>query len=707
MLLVGACGPSDLPPTFDEIGEHEAFVGAELVIDLRASDPDGDVLTFGFVADSIPDLTTRSDPASIAALGTDGSQARFRWKPVARDVGTWIVDFEVTDGETTISESATITVKPEVGNNQSPTFIKPGGGSVDLDLTGTGRCLELEIIVEDPDSANVTISQEPVVQEGMRLEDGGPKRAEWRWCPTAAQIDAADRYRVHFSADDGVSNKSTKSLLVNLIKPQQMNCPGASPSITHAPADASTLDGIKISAQISDDRGLKSGSEPLLYYATVTPPTPIDLTNAEIWTSQVATLESGSMMSGTWAAIVPNPVADKPSGTSATIHYVWSAKDNDDATGDCDHTTYEPRTSAFQMKVTNPGGSGDQPVCTACTADAQCGGAADNCITIGDGPYCGKGCSGDGDCAAEYKCSEAQLSSVNGAMARQCVPRDGSCTEAPPTCADDASEPNDTLAMATSSTALDSATTYPFKVCPTPTGGADEDWYRVVVAGGSRELTFTLAGGSETDLDLQLAGMDGAAIGAPSASNGSNETLTRCVEPGTYYVRVYSSTTSAAEMSYGLGYTSVAKSCSAMMCTDDTIEDDDDLEGAVEIFLPLDGKFEDTERQICSGDDDWYTFELFEGEILYGVLRFTQTNAREDLDFHFHDTDGTDLTPCDEEDDIVFCDAANGQSATSNEYFEREITADGFYFLRVTGFDGAENDYEICLSVTEGECPRP
>jgi hypothetical protein len=65
-------------------------------------------------------------------------------------------------------------------------------------------------------------------------------------------------------------------------------------------------------------------------------------------------------------------------------------------------------TATYQMRVTNPGGTGGLGLCESCSADVQCGGAGDNCVRVGQTDSCLKACNGTaGECPSGYTCSAA------------------------------------------------------------------------------------------------------------------------------------------------------------------------------------------------------------------------------------------------------------------------------------------------------------
>jgi len=679
LATVVACGGST-PPELDSIPDQVVAVGAELTIPLRATDADGDKISYGFHAD-VPDLGDRATVNPTAA-GT----GLFRWRPLAADVGTWHFDFVASDGENQVTVPVTIEVRSAVGEETTPIFRQPLGSGTTLDLA-VRPCLELDIVIEDQDTAEVLITQEDPIIEGATLEPTSGLAAVWRWCPTRAQIDADDRYPLTLGADDGDNPKTLKNYLVVLRKEPQENCPGTGPVVMHTAGDQSTLVDLTLDARITDDLGLKQ--PPLLYYATTAPGTPPDLA-AMTQTSMI--ILDGDSRAGTWAADVPNPVAALPAGSSKTIYYLIVANDDDDPQGSCDHET---QSQLYQMTVTNPGGTGGLGLCESCSADVQCGGAADNCVRVGAATSCLQACSGTSNtCPAGYTCSASAVTSVNGASARQCIPSSGVCG-ATMTCVDDFFEPNNTRTQAAALPDLD-PDTYEFTSCPlADNSNDDEDWFPVILASDAT-VTFTLAGQAVSDLDLVLYDATGTRLQSATGPT-SMETITRCLTPGTYYIRVYAWGAGAMN-AYSLTYARAAGAC-PLVCTDDSHEPDDTIAQARTITYP---DFTSTGNQICAGDDDYYKVLMFDGEVMTVDLTFTQTTSAQDLDLHFYNSAGTDLTPCSEAAPST-CTAAQGQGVGSNERYTFTAPAACStlctYYVAVHGWSMSHNSYAIRIQV--------
>ncbi len=681
MATLVACG-GGAAPALDAIDDQIVAVGAELSLTLRGSDPDGDRISYSFHAD-VPDL---GDRATIAV--TPAGAGLFHWRPLAADVGTWHFDFIASDGENDTTITVTIEVKSAVGDQTTPVFRQPLGSGTTLDLN-TRQCLDLDIVVEDQDSPEVIISQDDPVIEGATLDATSGLAANWNWCPTRAQIDADDRYTLTLGADDGDNPKVVKNYLVVLRRPTQTNCPGAPPVVTHTAANESTLNDLTLDATVTDDLGLKQ--PPLLYYTTTNPGTTPDLSTM---TQTTMLLISGSMQNGVWAADVPNPVASMPSGSVATLYYVIVASDDDDSTGSCDHEVQAPSTATYQMRVTNPGGTGGLGLCESCSADVQCGGAADNCVRVGQTDSCLKACNGTaGECPSGYTCSAAAVVSVGGASARQCIPTAGTCSAAP-TCTDDIFEDNDTRAQALANLPDLDPDTYDFTSCPLPDGSNDdEDWFPIILTADAT-VTFMLSGQSVSDLDLALYDSTGARL-VSATGPSSMETVTKCLTPGTYFIRVYA--WGAGTMNdYQLTYVRSAGAC-PLVCTDDVHEPDDTLLQARSIMY---GGFVESNRQICAGDDDWYKVLLYNAETVTVDLTFTHA-ATGDLDLHFYNSAGTDLTPCTEANPST-CTSAQGQGTSSNEHYTFTAPAACStlctYYVVVHGWNNSQNSYSISIT---------
>lgn len=680
-----ACGGGGAPE-LNGLTDQVAQVGTELVINLEGTDPDGDRLDYGFRAADLTDLDSRAS-VSVSPSGA----GVFRWTPNAMDLGEHAFDFTASDGDNTTTVTITIDVRSAIGSATAPVFRAPLGTGTTLDLAKK-RCLDLDIVVEDQDTAQVALTQEEPVIEGAELIQEGGLNATWRWCPTKEQ-EAESRYTLTLAADDGENPKTLKNYLIVLrTGGGGTSCPGAAPSVSHTPQNESTVLDLTIDAQVSDDKGLKEA--PLFYYTTSNPGSDPDLSTM----TQLSTLLiSGTSRSGTYAADVPNPVAGMPAGTQRTLYYVFVADDDDDEAGNCDHTTI---SQTYSMTVTSTG-SANLGICERCSSDSQCG-TGDLCVYVGSAgaSYCMQACAGG--CPSGYACSAEEVYSVDYNRAKQCVPTNGSCTMPTAACMDDDNEDDDDRSQASANAAVDGPmmpTTYDAVSCPKPVqpqyGSKADDDYRQLKITQDTLVDLWLYGDGNSDLDLQIYSASGALV-SKSTTLTADENIKKCLTPATYYVKVNGFTNARSE--YLLDYIAVPQACDTT-CTDDSREDDDTYSQA---RVVSGATYSSTANKICRNDDDWYKVTLSAGKRLDMRMTFNQTSPSGDLDFHLYNAGGTDLWPCSYENPSM-CSSSRGQGAVSNEAATftapSSCGASCVYYVVVRGYNGSTNSYDINLSI--------
>jgi hypothetical protein len=258
----------------------------------------------------------------------------------------------------------------------------------------------------------------------------------------------------------------------------------------------------------------------------------------------------------------------------------------------------------------------------------------------------------------------------------------------PPACVDDSHEEDDSTTAAASRAALDLGMTAG-KSCPqTGGGGIDEDWYKIVITDDS-QVTIAMTSGATSDLDLQLVTSAGTPLQTSRNATGMTETVTACLQAGTYYVGVLS-VSSAAENSYTLTYSGQNQSCAAV-CTDDANEPDDDIATAQTATVQTTDKYTQS-GQICPNNSDFYWVYLKAGQTLYASLGFDQTSDAQDLDLWIWDSTLTELL--------------DGAATTHpNEYIEWPAPGEGEYYVEISGYHGSQNAYSLCLSRKPAQCP--
>ncbi len=676
-----ACG-SGSAPELTGLTDQKAQVGTELKVDLNGTDPDGDQLSYKFKA---PDLVEISAHAQVT-VSPSGSGV-FRWTPLANDVGEHAFDFTVSDGDHDTTVTVNIDVKSAIGSATAPIFRQPLGTGTTIDLTKK-KCVDLDIVVEDQDTAEVTLAMEEPKIAGAKLDQQDGTTAKFSWCPTKEQ-EAEQRYTLVMSADDGENPKTLKNYLIVLRGGSSTNCPGSAPVIQHTPQNVSTIVNLTVDATVTDDKGLKES--PLFYYALTNPGAMPNLGPGGM--TQLSTLKiTGTATNGVYAADVPNPVASMPAGTVKTLWYVFVADDDDDVLGNCDHST---QSQVYSMTVTSTG-SANLGICATCTADSQCG-TGDLCTYVGSmgASYCLQAC-GSG-CPANYACSASDVYSVDGAHARQCVPNNGSCTAPTAACVDDMNEDDDSQTQAVANALVDgpmTAGTIDGVSCPKPVqpsygSKADDDWRQLKITQDTK-VDMWLYGNGESDLDLQIYNSSGGLV-SKSTTLTADENIVKCLKPATYYVKVNGFTNARSE--YLLDYIATPQTCDTT-CVDDAREDDNTYSQARIATLP----YASTANEICPNNDDWYKVHVNAGKTLTIDLTFAQSNSTQDLDVHLYTAGGfTDLWPCSFADPST-CTTAHGQGAVSNEHATYLSTAAADYFVVIRGYNGSTNSYGINLS---------
>ena len=676
-----ACSSGNAPE-LTGLTDQKAQVGTELKVDLVGTDRDGDQLSYQFKA---PDLVEISTHAQVT-VSPSGSGV-FRWTPLANDVGQHAFDFTVSDGDNSTTVTINIDVKSAIGSATAPIFRQPLGTGTTIDLTKK-KCVDLDIVVEDQDTAEVTLAMEEPKIAGATLDQQDGTTAKFNWCPTKEQ-EAEQRYTLVISADDGENPKTLKNYLIVLRGGTSTNCPGAAPVIQHTPQNQSTIVNLTVDATVTDDKGLKES--PLFYYSLTNPGAMPNLGPGGM--TQLSTLKiTGTATNGVYAADVPNPVANMPAGTVKTIWYVFVADDDDDQTGNCDHST---QSQVYSMTVTSTG-SANLGICAICTTDSQCG-TGDLCTYVGSmgASYCLQAC-GSG-CPANYACSASDVYSVDGAHARQCVPNNGSCTAPTAACVDDMNEDDDNQSQAVANAAVNgpmTAGTIDGVSCPKPVqpaygSKADDDWRQLKITADTK-VDMWLYGNGESDLDLQIYNSSGGLV-SKSTTLTADENIVKCLKPATYYVKVNGFTN--ARSAYLLDYVATPQTCDTT-CVDDAREDDNTYSQARIATLP----YASTANKICPDNDDWYKVHVNAGKTLTIDLTFAQSNSTQDLDVHLSTAGGfTDLWPCSFADPST-CTTAHGQGAVSNEHATYLSTAAADYFVVIRGYNGSSNSYGINLS---------
>ncbi len=178
------------PPDLAPIGNQTVLEGAPLAFVVSASDPDGDALNF-------------STSALPAGAQFDISTRAFSWAPGMNQSGIYSVVFSVSDGQTSSSETISITV---VNVNQPPVLAPIGAKSIN-----EGQELAFTILATDADGDALTYG-------ASNLPDGAtfnPATRQFVWTPNYSGSNNIRVFSVTFSVNDD-SAEDTELVTINV-----------------------------------------------------------------------------------------------------------------------------------------------------------------------------------------------------------------------------------------------------------------------------------------------------------------------------------------------------------------------------------------------------------------------------------------------------------------------------------------------------------
>lgn len=170
-------------PVLENTGNRGINETQELVINLIATDMDGEALTY----------------STDAPFGTLVGNV-FSWTPTYEDAGTYTVEFSVTDGKHTDSKLTTITVN---NVDRAPVIETIGNKQIN-----ENSLLEFTILANDPDGDAVTYSVDD-------LPPGATFNVSTRTFSWISSPDVVGHYQVIFSAEaNGLSDSETITITV-------------------------------------------------------------------------------------------------------------------------------------------------------------------------------------------------------------------------------------------------------------------------------------------------------------------------------------------------------------------------------------------------------------------------------------------------------------------------------------------------------------
>jgi hypothetical protein len=334
-LLAGGCGAPSAP-VLAPIADQTAIVGVELEVMLRSDSRSG----LDFAVDSDLDLDGRRLKPTITAYA--GGTAVFRWTPLATDIGAHRLTFSAgVDGARSWQEVA-VSVR---GDASPPTFRQPAGAGTTLDLSAAA-CVELDLVVDDPAAAAVTLAPGDDWPDGAELTQDGGLTGHVRFCPSPAQADAATVWPLSFVATDAAGGRAEKRYTVVLdshLPPAIDLCARVAPWIGHTPPftplDASA---VRIETVVTAAQGIGAVNS----YWSDQPPT-------EGSTFLVVAMEKmrGGAAVGVWAATAPASLTTAIApGSRATLYYFLSA-DDEGLPGCSAQTVHAPEEGYYSVIV--------------------------------------------------------------------------------------------------------------------------------------------------------------------------------------------------------------------------------------------------------------------------------------------------------------------------------------------------------------------
>jgi len=193
------------PPILEPIGNQIVFENQTLTIQLIASDPENDTLTFG-IAENLP------SPFSF-----DSATGLFEWTPTFNDAGIYDVTFNVSDGVFSDQETITISVFDPFANN--PPVLEPIGNQT----VNENQTLLIQLVATDIDPGDQEIlvylsNAGDVLPSPFNLNRF---TGLFNWTPT---FDDSGAYDITFIVTDGrFSDQETITItVINFNRPPEM-----------------------------------------------------------------------------------------------------------------------------------------------------------------------------------------------------------------------------------------------------------------------------------------------------------------------------------------------------------------------------------------------------------------------------------------------------------------------------------------------------
>ncbi len=165
-------GATNQLPVITPIADRNVNAGEMLVIDVLASDGDGDPLV----------LSVSNAPAGASFVDHGNGTASFSWTPRAGDLGSRTVNFLAQDDALPPGQ-AMEPVAIAVGSSNRPPVL----GAIGPRALDPGVALEIAVAASDLDGDALQLSATPL-PAGASFNDGGNGTGFFAWTPSAGQL---------------------------------------------------------------------------------------------------------------------------------------------------------------------------------------------------------------------------------------------------------------------------------------------------------------------------------------------------------------------------------------------------------------------------------------------------------------------------------------------------------------------------------------
>ncbi len=236
-------------------------------------------------------------------------------------------------------------------------------------------------------------------------------------------------------------------------------------------------------------------------------------------------------------------------------------------------------------------------------------------------------------------------------------------------CTDDTYEDNDSAEVAKP---VEMGTYSNFVSCP-----EDEDWFAVELAAGEGVLVNINFTDEEGDIDTTFVDATGAVLDSSTSASDNEELQVTAVDAGTYYIKV----TLFSDGGNDVGNAYDFEIAAPPECLADSYEVNNTAETAATVATnsPI------SSLNVCTGDADYYSFEVTTGQEVSVDLTFLDDQG--DVDATLYDPDGTSV--------------GWGGSVSDNELLgPHTATMTGSYSVWVRLYADAGTDYGNTYTMT-------